>query len=99
MTYFDTTHLRQQQKEEEYKTMLVNTEKQEQLVTMLAEEFVDKTFSPSLMHAKIEYYGRKIPLTSVRRAISDLTREGVLKKTDKQRTGYYGKREYMWRLV
>jgi hypothetical protein len=52
-----------------------------------------------MMHTKIEYYGRKIPLTSVRRAISTLTREGVLKKTDKQRTGYYGKREYMWRLV
>ena len=99
MSYYDTTNLRQQLREEEYKMMLVKTRKQERLVEMLADDFVDKTFSPSLMHAKIESFGRKLPLTSIRRAISDLTREGVLKKTDKQKMGYYGKREYMWRKV
>jgi len=99
MSYYDTTSLRTQLQIEEYKQMLVKTEKQEKVVKMLANEFTNKTFSPSMMHSMMERHGRKVPITSVRRAISDLTREGVLKKTDKQRIGYYGKREYMWRRV
>jgi len=99
MSYYDTTNLRQQLRDEEYKEMLVKTEKQEQVVRILADDFREKTFSPSMMHSVMERHGKKVPITSVRRAISDLTREGVLKKTDKQRIGYYGKREYMWRKV
>ena len=99
MSYYDTTHLRQQMREEEYKMAMVKTQKQEEAVYMLADNFVDKSFSPSMMHSQFEFYGKKVPITSVRRAISDLTREGVLKKTDKQRIGYYGKKEYMWRKV
>ena len=99
MSYYDTTSLREQLRHEEYKEMLVKTKKQEHLIEMLANDFVNKTFSPSMMHGMMERYGRKIPITSVRRAMSDLTRQGILKKTDEQRIGYYGKREYMWRLV
>ena len=99
MAYYDTTSLRTQLQIEEVKRMLVKTEKQEKVIKMLANEFINKTFSPSMMHSIMERNGRKVPITSVRRAISDLTREGVLKKTDKQRIGYYGKREYMWRKV
>ena len=99
MSYYDTTNLRQQLRDQEYKEMLVKTEKQEQVIRILADDFIEKTFSPSMMHSVMERHGKKLPITSVRRAISDLTREGVLKKTDKQRIGYYGKREYMWREV
>mgnify|MGYP003113815151 CR=1 FL=1 len=99
MTYYDTTNLREQLRHEEYKEMLVRTKKQEHLIQMLADDFVNKTFSPSMMHSTMERYGRKIPITSVRRAMSDLTKQGILEKTDEQGVGYYGKKEYMWRLV
>ena len=39
------------------------------------------------------------PLTSVRRALTNLTAAGVLVKTDKQRTGPYGRPEGVWRLA
>jgi hypothetical protein len=37
------------------------------------------------------------PLTSVRRAITNLTRSGRLVKTSQQRTGPYGRPECIWR--
>jgi len=38
------------------------------------------------------------PLTSVRRAISDLTERGLLEKTDHMRVGTFGKPVHTWRL-
>ncbi len=37
-------------------------------------------------------------ITSVRRSITDLTKEGHLEKTPDKRKGIYGKPEYIWRL-
>ena len=39
------------------------------------------------------------PITSIRRAISTLTDEGKLKKTEEKRMGPHGRNEYVWRLV
>ncbi len=39
------------------------------------------------------------PLTSVRRAITNLTADGYLEKTERQQPGMYGKMTYTWRLV
>ena len=36
------------------------------------------------------------PITSIRRAISDLTKEGELFKTNKKKMGSYGKRVHCW---
>ncbi len=38
------------------------------------------------------------PITSIRRAITNLTDRGALIKTDKQRKGPEGRPEYIWRL-
>lgn len=38
------------------------------------------------------------PLTSIRRAITDLTKMGYLEKTDKRRPGGYGDLTYAWQL-
>lgn len=38
------------------------------------------------------------PLTSIRRAMSDLTKAGELVKTDNKRTGAYGEVNYTWKL-
>ena len=39
------------------------------------------------------------PITSVRRAITNLTDQGVLRKTDHQKEGPYGDPNYTWTLA
>lgn len=41
----------------------------------------------------------RAPLTSIRRAITNLTLAGVLLKTDSQHRGPFGRPEYRWRYV
>ena len=45
-----------------------------------------------------EILGYVWPLTSVRRAMSNLTDNGLLYKTTTQRIGIYGKPAYCWKL-
>lgn len=40
-----------------------------------------------------------VPLTSVRRAITNLTNDGHLVKTEAQVKGPYGRNEFVWRLA
>ena len=61
------------------------------------------TLSPSQVYDRL-WYNRDTKqasylLTSIRRAITDLTKEGYLVKTDKKIKGPYGRPEYLWRLV
>jgi len=51
--------------------------------------------SPSMIHKVIL---RDCPLTSIRRAITNLTDAGHLIKTDIKVPGIYGKKEHLWRL-
>lgn len=44
-------------------------------------------------------YGQAPPLTSVRRAITNMTNAGFLEKTSMRQTGVYGKKEYVWRYA
>ncbi len=44
------------------------------------------------------FHGENVPVTSVRRAITNLTSEGKLTKSISQCQGAYGKPEYLWRL-
>jgi hypothetical protein len=39
-----------------------------------------------------------VPITSIRRALSDLTFMGYLVRTDEKRMGRYGENNYCWRL-
>lgn len=41
---------------------------------------------------------RSCPLTSTRRAITNLTRDGKLVRTNMKRKGPYGRPEYAWRI-
>lgn len=40
-----------------------------------------------------------VPITSIRRAITNLTIRGKLKKTSDKRTGRYGRPEYIYEIV
>lgn len=47
----------------------------------------------------VEYDHPLVPLTSIRRAISNLTKDGYLVRTASQRVGPYRRKEYLWRLA
>jgi len=49
--------------------------------------------SPSMVHFLTKL---KCPITSIRRAMSDLTKSGSLKKTPKYTIGKFGKKEHLW---
>lgn len=61
------------------------------------------TLSPSQVFDRLWYTRTTAAafylLTSIRRAMSDLTREGYLIKTDDKVTSPRGRPEYLWRLV
>ena len=39
-----------------------------------------------------------MPITSIRRALTNLTKQGKLIKTNEKRIGMYGRSEYVWKL-
>ena len=44
------------------------------------------------------HFAKPVPLTSIRRGISNLMREGMLEKTNETKIGLYGKPECYYRL-
>jgi len=73
------------------------TETQETLV--MGVFMLKPKWSPSEIMTHINHFlPRDYPLTSIRRALTDLTSKGVLEKTDEMKMGIYGKREHLWKL-
>lgn len=54
-------------------------------------------YSPSQVRDALNLTGA--PITSIRRAITNLTSAGELEKTERQVRGPYGRPEYQWRLT
>jgi hypothetical protein len=54
-----------------------------------------KPLSPSQVLKKLNL---ECPITSVRRALTNLTNEDKIIKTDVKVVGLYGKKEHLWRL-
>lgn len=55
--------------------------------------------SPSQVLTIVNRTGKNYPLTSIRRAITDLTAAGKLIKTEQTTYGLYGRPEYVWKLA
>ena len=53
-------------------------------------------FSPTQIQGALCMHG--VPITSIRRAITNLTNRGELVKTGKKARGMYGRDEYCWRF-
>ena len=70
----------------------IQTNRQE---TVILELFKDKILSP---HEVLSLSGLNCPITSIRRAITNLTNQGLLIKTTIMREGEYGKMVHTWRL-
>lgn len=72
----------------------VQTQKQERVILAFFKK-QQEPLSPSMVHkAFLEIW----PITSVRRAMTDLTVAGELVKTNETVPGAYGKREHLWTL-
>ena len=93
MSYFNTTRLEGEQLRNE----ITNAEYQEDKVMAIFKHHrvnikPFKGLSPSDVHIHLTEY----PITSIRRAMTNLTNRGSLFKTGTQKEGPYGKPEYLW---
>ena len=70
------------------------TRKQEDLIYSLFQKR-NRPLSPSMV---LSQSGLNCPITSIRRAMTDLCKAGRIVKTDRQIKGMYGKAEHLWEL-
>lgn len=72
-------------------------EKQEVVILQLFQ--AHKELSPWRVLDLCRKLGRYFPITSIRRAITNLEKQGKLIKTSKQVKGPYGVNEYLWSVA
>ena len=94
MTHFNTTH----ESGETLKKFQVKSFSQEQLIFGLFKLHPDKKYTPSQVSIELYRELSGVPITSIRRAMTNLTYPGSLVKTNTKRPGPYGRPEYYWRL-
>jgi hypothetical protein len=85
--YYNTTN----ESAEQLKMFKGKATKQENEILQLFKR--DSFLSPSDVQKEFQNY----PLTSVRRAITNLTIAGLLEKTADKRPGIYGRNECVWK--
>ena len=54
--------------------------------------------TPDYVH-KLLFHPKGVPVTSIRRAFTNLCKKGVLEKTDKMIEGYYGKKVHTYKVL
>lgn len=92
MTYFNTAGL----DGDDLQERIEQCESQEDKVEALFAACPGKRFTP--FEVRDIVFNGSVPITSVRRAMTNLTNEGILKKTETQREGPYGQPNYTWQL-
>ena len=91
MTYYNTNN-------EEGANLLrsrMNTQKQEDVIYLLFNGN-DVHLSPDMIKTLLV---QDYPITSIRRALTNLTDKGLLKKTNEMVMGKYGKKTHTWKLA
>ena len=98
MAYYNTN-------QESGPTLSLSWGKSDKQETMILEIFADRIrhtlngLAPHQVQDQIVVrYGKRYPLTSIRRAISNLTDNGKLIKLNRMVMGSYGKKVHTWRL-
>lgn len=91
--YYNTT----QETGETLKSYTDKNLKQQDRVIAFFKSRPEMSFSPSEVWNQV--FKHSCPLTSVRRAMTDLTSMGELKRLDTKKTGAYGRPEHFWKLV
>ena len=90
MAYYNTTR----QKGEQLKVSWKKTKSQDDKVMEYFYEHGKGT--PS--EVWIYFRDSNVPITSIRRSITNLTSSNLLSKTDNKREGVYGRPEYVWEI-
>ena len=93
--YFDTTSL----PAPELKAAEEAAKSQNALILQLFRDNPNRTFTPCEVHHDLGVGKWNTPLTSIRRAITTLTKLGYLERTNEKRLGWYGRKSYAWRLL
>ena len=86
--FYNTIELNETELEKEIK----NAKNQEEKILIVFKK--EKELTPS----EVWEYLMEYPLTSIRRAMTNLTDQGRLIKTNTQKVGYYGKPNYVWKI-
>jgi hypothetical protein len=68
---------------------------QEEFIKWLFNNQPDLQITPSQL---LDLFDNNTPITSIRRALTNLTNDNFLQKTDVKVTGMYGKPEHIWKL-
>lgn len=91
--FFNTIHLSGDSLEE----AKANVENQgNKILSILKRE--DRALTPFEVSKLYDGLYRPCPITSIRRAMSDLTRVGFLEKTHEKKEEKYGKSNFKWRI-
>jgi Fe2+ or Zn2+ uptake regulation protein len=93
-TYYNTNRLTGA----ELKKAVADAARQERSILLIFEN-TGAAFSPSTIHLLMQRAGKKYPLTSIRRAITNLQKAGHLMKLDNLVPGAYGKPEHQWKIA
>ncbi len=91
--YYNTTH----RKGNELAAYRLSVKSQEDAILDMFD--IDDEFTPSEVWDALPPEMGAVPLTSVRRAITNLEQAGELEKTGRYRRGKYGRPEGIWRLM
>ena len=91
MVYYNTTNLKGDQLKKSQK----KTVSQEQKILEIFNNH-QIPLSPTDIFSN---FFKNTPLTSIRRALSNLTKDGKLEKISKKKIGSYGKLEHCWKLT
>lgn len=92
MTFYNTIH-------ETGKALETSKEKaksQDQRITTYFKSNTEVLLTPSEVRGYV--FGNSIPVTSVRRSMTNLTKSGILEKTSLMRKGDYNKMSHCWKL-
>lgn len=71
--------------------------KQDEIILALFKKEAHRDITPFEMESCLRLNGHNYPITSIRRAITNLTKDGKLIKTSNMRPGEYGKPTYAWK--
>lgn len=93
MTYYNTTH----ESGNNLTQFELKASSQEQMILDFFRRHPGEMFTPSDIWVRLHSKMKRAPLTSIRRAITNLTGPGGLEKTDLKTMGPYGRPEYYWR--
>lgn len=93
--YYNTVN----EKGDDLRDSWIKTANQNELILQLFLDNPNQSMTPDEINHMCKVLEKEWPITSIRRAISTLTDQGKLTKTDMLRKGQYGKKTHTWKIA